>query len=103
VEGAEINFPKNITDIIDRAAVFTENDVDVLLKDKLITISSQSDTGKFKEEANAAYDGEDIKFSITPGLLRDILTETQHCLYNGSVLKFEGENWVYVSSVIARE
>lgn len=103
VEGAEINFPKTITDILDRAAVFTENDVDVTLKDNRIVISSKSDTGWFKEEANAAYEGEPITFSVVPGLLRDILAETQHCLYNGNLLKFEGEGWVYVSSVIARE
>jgi DNA polymerase III sliding clamp (beta) subunit (PCNA family) len=103
VEGVEINFPKTIMDIIERAAVFTENDVYVSLKDKRITISSKSDTGWFKEEANAVYDGEPVEFSIVPGLLKDILSETQHCVYNGSVLKFEGENWVYVSSVIAKE
>jgi DNA polymerase III sliding clamp (beta) subunit (PCNA family) len=104
VEGAEINFPKTITDILERAEVFAHDlDVDVKLVANRITISSKSDTGWFKEEANTVYDGEDIEFSVTPGLLKDILTETQHCTYNGNVLKFTGENWVYVSSVIARE
>jgi DNA polymerase III sliding clamp (beta) subunit (PCNA family) len=108
VEGVEIVFPKTIKDILDRASVFAKQgdvvneEVSVTLENKRITLRSQSETGKFEEESNSSYDGEIIEFTIVPYLLRDILSETQVCVYNGSMLKFEGENWKYINAIIEK-
>jgi DNA polymerase III sliding clamp (beta) subunit (PCNA family) len=108
VKGTEITFPKTIKDILDRAAVFAKQsdavneEVAVTLDNKRITLGSQSETGWYNEEANSSYEGEKVEFSIVPYLLRDILDETQVCLYNGSMLKFTGECWEYATAIIEK-
>jgi DNA polymerase III sliding clamp (beta) subunit (PCNA family) len=102
VKGEEINFPKTIVGIIERAEVFATDagaDVHVTLKNNRIIISSKSSTGRFEEEANAVYEGDAIEFGITPYLLKDILNDNQKCIYNGNVLLFKGENWQYLSAL----
>jgi DNA polymerase III sliding clamp (beta) subunit (PCNA family) len=106
VEGSEITFPKTIIDILERAEVFAKGDgaeeVSISMEKSRITVHSKSETGWYKEEASTNYEGDAIEFTIVPYLLKDILSETQVCIYNGDVLMFAGENWVYVSAVIAK-
>jgi hypothetical protein len=100
VIGTEITFPKTINDILSRAGVFSDNQVSVILNKNKINIESKSDSGKFKEIANTEYDGEFISFMVNPQLLRNILTETQTCIYNGRMLKFKGKNWEYINLLL---
>ena len=59
----------------------------------------KADSGWFEEELNFRYNGDPISFIITPYLLRGILSETLECTLSEQKLKFEGENWVYVTAL----
>ena len=106
VSGAEITLPEGISDVLDKASVFSKRDtaldeaVTIILEKKKVRIESKSETGWFKEEVpNDSYKGESLKFDITPSLLKGILQETsvfEHC---GRTLKFQGTNWCYVVSL----
>ena len=107
--GSEISLPEGIGKILDRAMIFAkrdsmmDEDVVIHVLESLVRIESKSETGWFKEEVeNIGYVGEDLKFDVTPSLLKNILSETsvfEHC---GNRLKFSGTNWVYVV-VLRRE
>lgn len=102
-KGSKILFPKSILDILDKAGVFSKRDyqldecIIVRLQPKKIEISSESETGWFRETARVDYQGEEIEFKVTPYLLRDILTETNEGLFGENRILFKGENWKYLT------
>ncbi len=108
-EGYEISFPKTMGDILDRASVFAkreatkDEEVEVTLKNNSIKIRSESPSGWFEEEANTKFKEDPVSFAIVPGLLKDILSETQSCILGEEKLKFEGAGWEYVVSLLADE
>ena len=105
VEGVEIVLPKQIDEILDRAAVFAKRDhfldevVTITIGDKHITVKSKSDAGWFKESARMRYSDKPITFSITPYLLQDILKETNVCVMCEDRLKFEGAGWEHITTL----
>jgi DNA polymerase III sliding clamp (beta) subunit (PCNA family) len=108
-KGQTITFPSTITNIIDRAQVFTQGDtkysehIKVILKDKHIRFESKSTVGRFEETANIHWDG-NLVFTIAPILLKGILEETKEGILDGDqLLMFEGENWKYVAMLIKGE
>jgi DNA polymerase III sliding clamp (beta) subunit (PCNA family) len=106
VSGVEITLPEGISDVLDRAMVFSKRDtvldeaITIILEKNKLRIESKSETGWFKEEVpNDSYKGEELKFDVTPSLLKSILSETnvfEHCKNR---LKFSGANWVYIVSL----
>jgi DNA polymerase III sliding clamp (beta) subunit (PCNA family) len=109
VKGVELSLPEGITEVLDRAGVFAkrdttmDEDVTIALEKGKVRVESKSETGWFKEEVPNEYTGDDLKFDITPSLLKDILKETnsfQHC---GRTLKFESGDWVYVVSLRGKQ
>lgn len=106
VKGSEITFPKTISEILERASVFKVSDgssnvelVSITLENNRIKIKSNSDTGWFSEDAKTVYDGDKLEFSIVPSLLKNILLTVKTCVFNGSMLKFEGETWKFITVV----
>ena len=70
------------------------------LKDRKITLKAKSDSGWFEERTNIKYrDEEPIEFTITPYLLKGILSETHSCILAEDKMKFEGAGWIYVMAL----
>ena len=105
VKGINLTFPENIEDVLERASVFAKRDnimtesITILLMDGLLKVYSRAEgfNGWFEEEMDFDYKGKDIKFFITPSLLKDILKTTNSCVLSESKLKFEGEGWEFVT------
>lgn len=103
VEGESIQFPRTLTEILDRAVVFSKRDhftdetITVVLGEKRIVISGSSDYGWFEESANIKYTGRAIEFKITPDLLSGILNQSSDCVLSKDRIMFTGENWKYVA------
>ena len=100
-----IIFPVAISEILDRASIFAKRDhvldesVTITLMDKVLKIRGDSETGWFEEEVPFRYKGDPLTFYITPYLLKGILSETLNGILSEDKLKFEGENWVYVTAL----
>lgn len=103
VEGVEIKFPRTITEVLDRASVFSKRDhfldemLSITLENNRMKVSSKSESGWLEEEVNVRYDDAPISFSIVPYLLKDILEEALTCIICENRLKFEGAGWTYVT------
>ena len=99
----EIIFPQNINELLDRAAVFSKRDhfldesVMIELTQKRIRVRGESAVGWFEEETITKYTGPEVKFDITPILLKDILNRESKCMLSANKIKFIGENWEYVA------
>jgi DNA polymerase III sliding clamp (beta) subunit (PCNA family) len=106
VNGSTFSFPKRTKEILEKAMVFSKREnallesVEVALSNGSCRIYSESAHGWFEEEtALNSYTGEGFTFSIAPYLLKDILSETLSCTISEKLLKFEGENWAYVTMI----
>jgi len=104
-EGTEIEFPEETNEILGRAGVFVEKQsvedekVDVYCKKEKLYIYTKSENSWFKE-STVLKGAEDFSFSITPYLLMDILKNNNKCILSDNVLRFSGENWIYISTLI---
>lgn len=107
IEGPEVKLPTNVTDLLEKAGIFTEGDSDrdeeVLfsLANKKLTVRGEGDYGWFEEETRCPYTGEDIQFSVSPAFLYGILDHLRHCVVGEGALKFEGDNYEYVVCLAA--
>jgi len=106
VEGVSLTMPAIVSEIIDRAIVFSKRDhsfderVSIVIQNNKIKISAKSETGSwFEEDANMRFKDEKISFAITPYLLQDILKETYSFVINENMMKFEGTDWLYVTTL----
>jgi len=103
IKGKQITFPKEIVEVLSKAQIFSQEkkqdgSVTLTFKGRRILVQSESESAWFKE--NLPFD-EDVEFvfSITPYLLKDILNETMQCTVSKGMLRFEGEQWVYITSL----
>ena len=105
VQGMTFDFPKTTLEALERASVFAKRDyfldesIEIHIENKKLIIKSKSDSGWFEEKLNIRYTGKPIIFVVTPHLLKDILIKTNTCVLNEKMIKFEGSNWQYVSSL----
>ena len=100
VEGYDFELPKSIEEVLDKAAIFTNesdnNAVTITILPKRMIIRGQSDIGWFEEEINLKYKGEEKKFTIRPELLKDVSKMMRKCILGENAIKFIGDNWEYV-------
>jgi hypothetical protein len=101
-KGTRLVFPESTSEVLEKAMVFSKRDrlleesVDISIQNNRLIVEAKSDTGWFKEEVNFKYPTPLI-FSITPYLLVNILQQTKACEISDDKIKFQGEDWIYVS------
>ena len=103
VKGIKLTLPKEIKSILERAAIFAKRDsildefIEVLLTKKKLKIKATSSAGWFQEEASFDYKGDEVIFTISPHLLRGVLSKTLDCTLSKDKMKFVGTDWIYVT------
>jgi len=104
-EVTNLHFPEEALEVLDRAQIFasrkaeTDENIEITLSKKKLTFKSSSETGWFEEDLEIKYKGKDVVFNITPYLLRGILTQNLDCTIYSDKLRFEGDDWVYVTAL----
>ncbi len=104
VTGSRIVFPDSLREVILRAMIFAqrksqiEEKIIVTLKNNVVKVRSEAESGWFEEEVSTTFKDEPVVFMATPYLLKDVLSETSACVINEkrSKIKFEGSNWQYM-------
>lgn len=102
VEGGEITLPRDMGEIVDRAAVFSKRDyaldeeVEISIEDGQMTVSARSDTGWIRENTKVRHKGERINFSINPRFLKEILPIIRRGILGKNKIKFVGNGWQHV-------
>jgi hypothetical protein len=106
VKGTKVILPEKLEEVLARASIFAkrenilEEEVHITIESKTLTMEASSESGWFEEEANMVnYKGEPKRITIPPYLLKEILKETRACEISTNQIKFEGEQWVYVSQL----
>ena len=102
--GNEILLPEGLSEVLDRAVIFAvqEDDhfpeVDLTVFKNKIQVSVEKNTSWFKESLDTKYDGEELKLSVNPLFLKEILGKIKSCVINEdlSKMKFVGDVWNHV-------
>lgn len=106
VDGVKIELPTTIQDVLDRASVFCTEElaldqkVIVTISERRLKLRAEGNTGWFEEETNMGYRGNPLSFIINPHLLKTILGQTRHCIAGESSLKFVGDKWQHIVSLM---
>jgi DNA polymerase III sliding clamp (beta) subunit (PCNA family) len=106
VDGKEITLPKSMDEIIDRVAIFSKREyslneeVEVIIEDGQMVVKAQSDTGWIREETKVRYKGDKISFFINPQFLKDVLPIIRKGILGKDRIKFVGDDWQHVISLI---
>lgn len=107
--GVEITLPMTMSEVLDRAGIFAKRDhlldetIEISVENRRFKVKAKAEDGKYEEEANIKFDGEPFEFSITPYLLKDILSQTQLCQISKDKIKFESEEWIYLAMLRYRK
>jgi DNA polymerase III sliding clamp (beta) subunit (PCNA family) len=102
----QLTFPRSILEILERAAAFFKRDdeleecITLSFGDGRVKISSESEAGWFSERVKVEFSGDPVDLYIAPTLLKDILAQSLECSFNDRVLRFTGENWTYLVSLM---
>lgn len=107
-DAVKLSFPSKIKEAMDRAWVFARRDdqleesIDLCVKKGKLAVTAQSNTGTFEETMTMEEKDVDLKFSIIPYLLKDILNEVTEAVVFKDRLLFEkwddaGVGWKYLT------
>lgn len=99
-KGIKLDFPKELSEILTEAEIFSANgEVIITVNKKKLIITSKSESSNFKDEIDIKSKSDDFAFQVTPYLLQDILKQTTSSKIFKDRLLFEGESWKYVSLI----
>lgn len=107
IDGGALKFPEDTKESLARAGIFStsgagkgEERVKIVLSDGLMVVHGEGDTGWFEESSRVRYKGGDTHFEITPSFLEVVLSLTDEATVGNDRLKFEGDNFVHVVSLL---
>jgi DNA polymerase III sliding clamp (beta) subunit (PCNA family) len=110
MEGDAFTFPPEATEMIERAEIFAEQDhvaderIKIELSKGKMSMTAESDQGRFEEKLRVDYEGEPRRFDMIPYVLKDALVHKDTKCYIGeNRVKFIGENWAYVGALMITE
>jgi DNA polymerase III sliding clamp (beta) subunit (PCNA family) len=108
VVGTEVELPVTMTDVLDRAAVFAQQEtkdenVTIVLDEGKMTIKGKNPFGWFEEAINMPYEGDGFEFAINPAFLKTIAGQIRKCVVGKRCLKFTGPTWEHVVALTAME
>lgn len=107
IEGNEFEFPDAMKEALDKAGVFTRNDlnpgeiptVTVEVKGQRITIKAKNSYGWFEEVLKSSYEGKGFTFFIGIEFLIDLFDRLQTCIISSDKIGFSGKNWNHIISI----
>lgn len=98
VDGGTVELPAALSDVLDRAQVFSKRDkkvdeeVSLTFKKNQILVEASCDGARFSEVVR--WDGAaEVKFAIHPRSLKAALKSGTSCVIGSERVKFVGQNW----------
>jgi len=104
VSGQRITLPGGLGDVISKAEVFSEtniekNSIKVRLKSGRLQIKGEGVSGWYKGSRAVNYDGPAMSFVISPKMLIDIAAHHNDCVVGDGKLKVDTGNYQYVACI----
>lgn len=102
VDGQPTVLPRGLAEAAEKAEVFTAENADtnqvmIDLRPGKLRIRGQGISGWYSEIKKIKYDGEPLRFLMSPGLLSELVKRTNDCEIAPGVLRVNGAGYVYVT------
>lgn len=102
VDGTPLTLPKGLRDTIEKAVIFSSENVDdenviVNLKRGKFKVTGKGTSGWFTEIKKSKYDGPSLQFTIPPKLLIELVQQHNECEVSPDRLKVKGGKFEYVT------
>jgi len=102
VEGQSFKFPEDLSAVLDKARVFSSEQmsgdlVTVALSKGKLSISGEGPGGWYEERRKSDYEGDAFRFLIEPSLLVTIAARSPECLVSDGRLMIDGGKFVYAA------
>jgi len=98
VSGEKIHFPSEMGEVLERSEIFAkretplDQEVQINIKGKRLTVSGQGDSGWIKEKMSVSNTvKKEINFVINPIFLQQILKETTACVVGEQLILFSSK------------
>jgi len=106
--GQAMTLPGGLAEAVSRADIFSsdlgdENQVTVQLRSGKMRLEGKGPNGSYAEQVKIKYDGEPLKFSISPKLLLEVSRRSNECEVTEGRIKIETDKWTYVSCTAVEE
>ena len=106
--GIATELPQGLTGAVNRAEILTlenkeSNRVTIELRDGCIRLEGQGPSGRYREMIECPFDGEPIRFRISPKLLMEIVRRKTGCILGDKAIKVKGDKFIYISCVAKPE
>lgn len=109
VRGSEVQLTTALTEVIERARIFSQREHAIdeeitvtMHSNQSITISAQYDGGRFSENVRCRGATEEAEFTIHPKFLASALSSGTKCILGTRSVKFAGADWEHVVSLKVR-
>lgn len=109
VSGSEVQLTAALTEVIERARIFSQREHTIdeeitvtMHSNQSITVSAQYDGGKFSEDMRCRGAAEEAEFTIHPKFLSSALSSGTKCVLGTRSVKFSGADWEHVVSLKSR-
>lgn len=103
VEGVKTTLPKSLGEAVERAKLLSDETADnpqikVHLTRKGVTLRADGASGYFVEGKKVEYKGEEIRFTVSPNLLLELIKRHTDCIVSPNYrIKVDGPKWRYVA------
>ena len=102
-KGIKVKLPKGLKEVIDKAEVFSSENVDenklrITLSSGKFRVEGKGLSGRYIETKKSKYEGKTIIFEIAASLLAQIVDRYTACRVTRGRLGVEGKNFKYITS-----
>ena len=102
MKGDPLSLPKGLRESVEKAEIFSSENVDgsnvfVNIKKGKFKITGKGTSGWFTEVKKSKYDGDSLQFTIPPKLLVELVQRHNECEVSANRLKVKGSKFVYVT------
>ena len=110
-DGESVKLPTGLAETLERAGVFSTgaskidvgNRVKLSLTEGQLVVRGESEAGWLEEINRVRYKGPDIEFEVSADFLQAILAHSGDMVVGENLLKFAGDDFVHVVSVMGRK
>jgi len=102
VEGTPTKFPKGLVGAVEKAEIFSvenveDNQVTINLKPNRLRITGRGASGYYQEIKNIKYKGKDLSFRVAAGLFADLIRHYNSCEITSDRLKVTTGKYSYIT------
>lgn len=103
-DGEPVTLPSSLAELAELCEEFSKEDKDnnvliVEIREDMMRVEGRGSVGHAEGFRPCVYSGPDVKFCLSPALLKGLTEKSNECYVNENTLIIDGGKWCYVTAV----